>query len=178
MKIKILFFLFTTLLFSSTVFAGEFNLVEAVTVNTEVGIKRYNADDGIGFNPISQVKNVIVHSAETKPGKVTIEFIYYKDVKKKISYKKLLEDLDKEKYRAATIQELLSFQTGFKEHPHRKLYCFGTQVNLENLPGLEYCGIYQVSILPPQKGQKEIELFGFSDTMLEPGFVIAAVKLK
>lgn len=177
MKIKSLFFLFATLLFSSTVFAGEFYLVESDTVNTEIGIKLYKENNCIGTHPFSQVKPVTVHSAETKPGKVTIEFINYKDVKKKITYKKLLEDLSKEGYRAATIQELLSFQTGFKEYAHRRLYCFGTQVNFENSPMPEYSGIYRVSILPPNIKEERIELLGYSDTMLEPGFVIAAVKL-
>jgi hypothetical protein len=114
----------------------------------------------------------IKHSSETKPGKVTIEFLVYKNGKKG-AYTKLIGDLDKENYRAATIQELCSVQAGVKGVKDM-LYCFGTQVYYDTLPGLEYSGIYQVNITD----NSGVKLLQCSDTMFDPGFVIAAVKIK
>lgn len=170
---NILALLFTALLPTLT-YAGEFNPVAQLKVNTEAGIKRYELHKDIGLNPLSGLPPSIKHSDETKVGDVTIEFINYKDTRKTISYSKLLADLDKEGYRAATVQELCSVQSGIKEIPgHKKLFCYGTQVYV-GPHGIELCGIYYVSIVD----KSNVELLNQSEKTFEPGFVIAAIRLK
>ncbi len=161
------------LLISSTSFAGEFNTIATLKVNTETGIMRYKSHSDIGINPFSGSSPIVKHSDNTKAEEVTIVFVNYSDTKKKITYVKLLDDLNNEGYRAATVQELCSVQSGAKEFSHKKLFCFGTQVYIEGLPDLNHSGIYSVSIVD----NSNVELLTFSETIFEPGFVIAAVKL-
>ena len=82
--------------------------------------------------------------------------------------------MDKAKYRAATIQELCSVQTGVKEINQKTLYCFGTQVYTPGLFNLESTAIYKVNV----SDDSAVEIQSYSKDYLVPGFVIAAVKIK
>lgn len=152
----------------------KFTTITSITVNTEIGIKRYESHTDIAtITPFSDLKCVVKHSAVTMPGKVEIIFLNYITQTKNASYKQLSADLQSTGYRAATIQELCSVQDGVKGIKTKKLFCFGTEVNIEGFPGQTPHATYEVTI----SDKSDVRLYNASDTMLEPGFIIAAVKL-